>query len=100
MIKNKYSVSVTQLTKDGNDSSVTYRGLVKINGTLTNRIIEVRIGTTISKEIFVPDSEGQQIFITLNDKNKGRIFKQGEIILLNSFGKKVNIPFSFSYINK
>lgn len=98
MIKDRYSVSVTQLKKDNNDS-FTYKGLVKINEPLTNKIIEARIETSSGKEIFVPDSVNQQITITLNDKNKGRISKEGEIILLNSFGKRVSLPFSFLYVN-
>lgn len=98
MIQEKYSVSVTQMKRDGNDSSATYKALVKINEPLTNKVIEATVRTRTGKQVFLPDTH-QQITITLKDTNKGKILKHGEVILLNYFGKRVKVPFNFSYSN-
>ena len=76
----------------------TFVGIVKINEKLQHTIKEVRIhGNGTSK--FIPLPNGN-IPIICDDIINGNIIKNGEVILLNSFGKCVKIPFTFSYLNK
>lgn len=77
----------------------TYLGIVSIKEPLENKISEVRLTGSAGQEIFAANENGE-VPILSNDKEKGTITKKGELILLNSFGKKVKLPFSFSYINK
>ena len=100
-IKQSYSVTVypsTELFENFKFKKKTFVGIVKINEKLQHTIKEVRIhGNGTSK--FIPLPNGN-IPIICDDIINGNIIKNGEVILLNSFGKCVKIPFTFSYLNK
>ena len=95
--KSKYTVLVTP-TQTAIDNfkfrPKTYLGIVITKQTLAHKIAEVRLG----QEIFT--DENGQVPILSNDKVKGNITKNGELVIFNSFGKKVKLPLNFSYLNK
>jgi hypothetical protein len=102
LIKSKYTVLVvpTQAVIDNfKHRPKTYVGVVSTKQPLQNKVSEVRLTSSVGQEIFTPDENGK-VYIASNDKAKGNISKNGELIILNSFGKKVKLPFTFSYINK
>lgn len=102
LIKNKYTVVVvpTQTVIDNfKYSPITYLGIVSTKQPLQHKISEVRLTGSVGQEIFSPDENGK-VYIISNDKDKGNISKKGELVIFNSFGKKVKLPFTFSYINK
>jgi hypothetical protein len=102
LIKSKYSVSVapTQTVIDNfKYRPKTYLGIVSTKQPLQHKISEVRLTGSFGQEIFLPDENGK-VYIISNDKDKGNISKKGELVIINSFGKKVKLPFTFSYINK
>jgi hypothetical protein len=102
LISNKYTVVVTPSKTDTGNFQYrpkTFLGIVTTKQKTAHTIKEVRLATSYGKEIFSPEPDGT-IPIMCNDKDKGTITKKGELIVLNSFGKNVKIPFTFSYINK
>lgn len=101
LIKSKYTVIVLpeKTTTNGfQNRPKTFIGIVKTREKLENTIKEVRLTNDFGKEIFSPDPNGS-VTIICNDKEKGKVIKNGELVLLNSFGKIVKIPFTFSYDN-
>ena len=102
LIKSKYTVVITPATMVIDNFKYrpkTYIGVVSINQKLEHKISEVRLNNSLGQEIFSP-SESGQVPILSNDNEKGNITKEGQLILLNAFGKKVKLPFTFTYINK
>lgn len=102
LIKNKYTVAVAPIQTVIDNFKYrpkTYLGIVSTNQPLQHKISEVRLTGSVGQEIFSPDENGK-VYIISNDKDKGTISKKGELVILNSFGKKVKLPFTFSYINK
>lgn len=101
-IKNRYSIDVNP-TKKNIDKfkhrQKTYLGIVSVKQPLQHQIAEVRLTISSGQEIFSSDNNKQIPIICLDEK-KGNIVKTGELILFNSFGKKVKLPFTFSYVNK
>jgi hypothetical protein len=101
LIKSKYTVIVLSDKTTSNEFQhrpKTFIGIVKTKEKLANTIKEVWLTNNFGKEIFVPETNGS-VLIICNDKEKGKVVKTGELILLNSFGKSVKIPFTFSYEN-
>lgn len=101
VIKNKYTVVVAQakiVPGDLKDRPKTYIGIISTKEKLNNTIAEVRLKSSFGFELFTPNKNGQ-VFILSNDTGKGTVDKEGELVLLNSFGKKVKLPFSFTYQN-
>ena len=101
VIKNKYTVVIAQtkiVPDDLKDRPKTYIGIISTKEKLNNAIAEVRLKSSFGFELFTPNKDGQ-VFIISNDTRKGTVKKEGELILLNSFGKKVKLPFSFTYQN-
>jgi hypothetical protein len=75
-------------------------GIVTVNETLQHKVKEVSLElNNNAKEIFPADENGR-VYIVCTDKEKGIVEKKGELIMINSFGKKVKIPFSFKYNNE
>ncbi len=102
LVKSKYTVKVIQAKKvihELKDYESTFQGTLKINERINHKIKEIRLGTKSKYQIFEPN-KNNETFIYLIDKAKGKIYKTGEIVFLNSIGKEVAIPFKFSYINK
>ncbi len=101
LIKNKYTVLVTPLStviENFQYRPKTYTGVVSTTQALEHRVAEVQLERSTGKEIFSPDKDGQVPIIS-NDEEKGTVTKKGELVLLNSFGKKVKLPFTFTYQN-
>lgn len=100
LIKKRYTVIVTPTKQIDNFKyrPKTYLGLVSVKQKLEHRISEVRLARKIGNEKFTPNEKGQVPIVSLDDE-KGKIVKKGELIMLNSFGKEVSLPFSFTYIN-
>lgn len=102
LIKSEYTVRV-QATKELPDDfkfrRKTFSGIVAVEQSLKHKIAEVRLNMSVGQEVFLPNDKGV-IPIVCYDEQKGNVEKEGELILLNSFGKKVKIPFTFSYENK
>jgi hypothetical protein len=102
LIKSKYNIQVmpTETVVDNfTNRPKTYVGIVSTKQPLQHKISEVRLIGSIGQEIFAPDENGV-VYIVSNDKEKGTIVKKGELVLVNSFGKKVKLSFTFSYENK
>jgi len=101
LIKSKYTVIVLPEKTTSNEFQhrpKTFIGIVKTKEKLANTIKEIRLTNNFGKEIFAPETNGS-VLIICNDKEKGKVVKTGELVLLNSFGKSVKIPFTFSYEN-
>ncbi len=99
LIKKLYSVSVVA-TKDTIENfkwrNSTFLGIVKTNEPLKHKVKEARLEISYGEEMFEALPNGE-VPITCNDIEKGEIKKHGKLIILNSFGKIVKIPFEFSY---
>jgi len=103
IIKSIYTVTINP-TKDTIDNfkwrNNVYLGIVSTKEPLRHKIKEVRLQmNSYSKEIFTPATDSG-VPIICQDKTKGTIKKEGELVLLNSFGKTVKLPFSFTYENR
>jgi hypothetical protein len=102
IIRNKYtvivkpSISVPEIFQH---RPKTYIGTVSVNQLPEHKVAEARLVNSSGYEIFTSSDDGM-IYIICSDNKPGIIEKKGELVLLNSFGKKVKIPFSFSYENK
>ena len=44
--------------------------------------------------------DGKTVRIICSDSKEGKITRKGDLVFINSFGKTVRIPFTFSYTNK
>jgi hypothetical protein len=64
---------------------------------LQHKIKHARSEIRYGHQVFDPVNNQVHIYVT--DTEKGELVKHGELVLLNSFGKSVKIPFSFSYTN-
>lgn len=102
LIVAKYKVTVDSIGKPTDFREFinrTFYGKVIVTPTLTHKVKEVWVTGQNGSQIFTPQADGQ-IIIDFNDSEKGVIVKIGELILLNSFGKQVRVPFEFNYVNK
>jgi hypothetical protein len=101
LIKNKYAI-ITLPTNTVSDKfqgrPMTFTGIVKTKTKLLHNIKEVRLTNDYGQEIFLPNPDGTVSIISY-DKEKGEIIKEATLVLLNSFGKNVLLPFTFTYIN-
>lgn len=102
LIKSIYTISVLQ-TRETIENlkwrSNSYFAIVKTNQPLKHQVKEVRLDIGYGKEIF-PANDNGEVYIAFTDKEKGLIERKGDLIILNSFGKIVKIPFTFKYVNK
>ena len=101
LIKKKYSVMVNPYKTESDVYKYrrkTFIGLVSTNEKINHTIAGARLSFWGGFESFTPDKDGKLIILS-NDSEKGTIIKKGELIILNSFGKKVKVPFSFTYQN-
>lgn len=101
IIKSKYTVVVTETKTIPDDLKYrpkTFIGIISTKEKLEHTILEVRLKFSLGFELFTPNIDGQ-VFILSNDRDKGSVTKKGELVLLNSFGKKVKLSFSFNYQN-
>jgi len=101
LLKARYTVLVTPTTTVADNFTYrkkTYSGTVSVKEPLAHKVAEVRLATSLGLEIFTPDAKGMVPIISY-DEQRGLVVKKGDLILLNSFGKKVKVPFTFSYEN-
>jgi len=75
---------------------VSYVGKVNIKDKYKYKILEVQIPNGDGYLQFKEDSE-KGLIITLTNQSKGKITKKANLIVLDSIGHKVVIPFSFSF---
>jgi hypothetical protein len=76
----------------------SFVGIVTTREKLHDQLQQVEIDNGSSKEIFT-NVTPQGISFNCYDKKTGLTKKTGNLVLLNSFGKKVKLPFSFTYVN-
>jgi hypothetical protein len=101
LIKNKYTVEVDTSNTPPDDyrkNPITYSGVVKVKQNLEHKVAEVRLSFNGGYEIFFPAENGT-VPIVATDADKGATTRRGEFVIFNSFGKKVYLPFTFSYIS-
>jgi len=103
VIRNRYTVVVhpAKAADDFKGMPATYSGVVSVEQRLEHKISEVRIalGDNVGTfAVFYPNDR-DQVPIFSNDPGKGTVTKKGEFVMLTSFGKKVKVPFSFTYQN-
>ncbi|MBL7727851.1 MAG: hypothetical protein JNM68_09200 [Dinghuibacter sp.] len=102
LIRNQYTVVVTPSQAVAEHFPYrphTFLGIVSVKEPLQHKIAGVRLEIqSFSKELFSPLENGT-VPIRANDAEKGTIEKKGVLVILNSFGKEVLLPFSFSYNN-
>jgi hypothetical protein len=102
LINAKYSV-VVNIAKDTlpnfKGRTNAYLATVKVNEQLQNKVKEVRLKISIGEEIFSSNENGE-VYIACSDEEKGSITRKGDLIIINSFGKNVKLPFSFQYERK
>jgi hypothetical protein len=101
IIKNKYTVAVTEIKTIPDNLKYrpkTYVGVISTKEKLEHTVSEVKLKSSFGFELFTPNKDGQ-IYIVSDDRDKGTLTKNGELVLLNSFGKKVKVPFTFTYQN-
>lgn len=102
IIKNKYTVVVKEVKTIPDDLKYrpkTYIGNISTKEKLEHPISEVRLKISLGFEVFTPNIDGQVLILSNDGGDKGPMIKKGELVLLNSFGKKVKLPFSFTYQN-
>jgi hypothetical protein len=97
---NKYTVTVkpSKAVAEGLEIKTKFYGIVKIKEQLEHQVFGVKVPLTLGSKVFLPDSFGN-IIIQCNDSQKGNVTKNCDLIVLNSFGKKISIPFTFTYKN-
>jgi hypothetical protein len=101
LISNMYTVQIIpnpELLGKFPYTRSTFVGTINIEQTLKHQIAEARVDTRWGEQVFFPDENGEIIIYT-EDKKEGSIAKSGNLVILNSFGKKVLLPFSFTYQN-
>jgi len=104
ILKHKYNITIMprkalpEEFKFCHSCEPSFLGLLKIEPNITNKIKGYIIRYP-SLQYWNPQPHAPLRF-TCFDKQKGLIKKEGELIIYNSFGKTVTIPFTFSYINK
>jgi hypothetical protein len=101
-IKEKYSFNIEPIPNVSNKKNpYSYNGKLTIKEKLQHKIVEVRIKQHNNDryQSFKPNKTNT-IFITLQDKEKGTLQKEGEVIFLNEVNKLFAVPFTFSYYNK
>lgn len=95
-----YTVTIKKLGNIPNEIKLlphTFAGTVQITPKPTHMIfgVQIKVGSH-AEQLFKPDKENN-VYITCRDEVEGLIHKEGKLVFLNSFGKKVEIPFSFEY---
>jgi hypothetical protein len=80
---------------------VTCRGIVKVkeNPVHKHKVAEVRMNFNGGYGKFFPAENGRVPIVSTN-ANKGTTTRRGEFMIFNSFGKKVYLAFSFSYMSR
>lgn len=94
-IKARYRVKVTPVSKPPENMvwrSNNYFALVRTVQPLAHVLKEVRVQIEYGAEIFYPNDKGE-VFIAIPATGKGPVKRKAELVLLNSFGKQVSIPF-------
>jgi hypothetical protein len=101
-IKNKYTVKVDSIANPKlKPFHFTYTGKISIREKLQHKLLAIHINAPNGNgiQIFKPNKLNQT-FIAIQDKEKGRLTKEGVAIFLNELNKVIAVPFTFSYFNK
>jgi hypothetical protein len=99
-IRKTYTVTIKKPGNIPNEIKLlphTFAGLVQITPKPTHMIfgVLIKVGNH-TEQLFKPDKENN-LYITCRNENEGLIHNEGKVVFLNSFGKKVEMPFSFEY---
>jgi hypothetical protein len=107
LIKAKYTtvvdaIVITLKNIDSFPRQNTYYGFVTTKQKLENTIKAVTLETDLGIVTFPFEynEHNGKICIAWNDRKYGKITHKGNLILLDSHGNEVAIPFSFSYYNE
>jgi hypothetical protein len=92
-LKRRYTVVVDSVSLSMPD--ISYAGRVRVKEKPEHPVHSVKM----DYQTYFPDYRGY-VIIFCQDAAKGKIEKEAELILLNAIGKKVAIPFNFTYYNK
>jgi hypothetical protein len=79
---------------------VTYVGSVGVKEPLEHTLLEAAIEISSGSHQLFPAGENGRVLFESRDAGQGEVEKKGHLIFLNSFGKKVKLPFTFTYTNK
>jgi hypothetical protein len=93
VLQHQYTVVVDTLSLSMPEA--TYTGMVHVKEKINYPVHSVKM----DYQSYFPDYRGH-VIIFCQDTDKGRVEKKGELIILNEIGKKVAIPFNFTYYNK
>jgi hypothetical protein len=105
LIKSKYTISTTIQPYKDTSEYITGRKIsrlvdVTINEQLTNPFVEILFDEGFGTFVIPNENNNRELTLKCFDKEKGIIHKKGEVVFLNSFGKRIKIPFSFTYDNE
>lgn len=101
LIRNKYKVVIKKkenLPEKLKSLPFTFWGIAEITPTPVHKVHGAMINLERGgKQLFSPNKENKIEFECRDENATGVIKKSGSLVLLNSFGKKVEIPFTFEY---
>jgi hypothetical protein len=100
-IKKKYTVMVdsTALTTvEKTYKRSTYAGIVRLSPKSENRIYGAMLGNQLYSEE-TDAVKNNEVRISVTDREPGKFTHYGSLIVLNSFGKRVWMPFTITYTN-
>jgi hypothetical protein len=100
-IKKKYTVTVDSVTFSSAETTYkrsTYAGIVRLSPKPELKIYGVMLGNQVFSEQS-GDITNNEIRISLRDREPGKFTHNGSLIVLNSFGKRVWLPFTVTYTN-
>jgi hypothetical protein len=103
LIKSMYTIQVDTLATSAagyTKRTVTFHGIVKVKQNLEHKVAEVRLTDNEKVQAVFYAAPNGEVEIIATDTAMGKITKQGELIILNSFGKKVHLPFNFTYMSR
>jgi hypothetical protein len=92
-IQDQYTVLVDSVSLSMPE--ISYAGMVRVNEKMNYTVHSVRM----DYQSYFPDYRGN-VIILCQDRDKGKIEKKAELIVVNAIGKKMAIPFNFTYYNK
>jgi hypothetical protein len=99
-IKDNYTFKIDVVSNASNKKNpYTYNGKLTVKEKLKHTIVAVRVKQHDYYQSFKPNKTNTT-FIVLQDKEKGLLKKEGEVIFLNEVNKSIAVPFTFSYYNR
>jgi hypothetical protein len=100
-IKKNYTITVDSVAfslVEKNYKRSTYAGIVRLSPKPEHKIYGVMLGNQVFSEQ-TGAVANNEIRISLRDHEPGKFTHNGSLIVLNSFGKRVWLPFTITYTN-